>query len=78
MVKTTVELPLDMYRDLEQWRSTSARDLGVTRVTLKEVSVALLQELLHDPTLQSTVRTRIAASRSLADAPAEQGGSSGE
>lgn len=72
-VKTTVDLPNQLYRRVERWRGATAQELGVTRVTLRELVLALLEELLAEDgsefipkgQLQKAIRARIAATRAV-------------
>jgi hypothetical protein len=54
-VRSTLDLPPAVHRDLQAWLGESAVRLGRARVTKQDVLEALVRRLLHDETLAKLI-----------------------
>lgn len=54
-VRSTLDLPPAVHRDLQAWLGESAVRLGRARVTKQDVLEALVRRLLHDETLTKLI-----------------------
>ncbi|NKY60913.1 hypothetical protein HGA15_33215 [Nocardia flavorosea] len=60
-VRCTVDLPPVLFRQLSDWQSQAAEQLGESRITKQQILVALVHELLGDTDLEEAVLDRLNA-----------------
>ena len=58
-VRVTVDFPTGQYRELTEWASAAAAELGVPRVTLAEAIRAMVEVANADPSVSAAVATQI-------------------
>lgn len=58
-VGKTINLDPGLNKDLAQWQTNAAADLGLSRVTFQQTVDALLRELLSDSHLSERVQARV-------------------
>jgi hypothetical protein len=54
-VRSTLDLPPAVHRDLQHWLNESATRMGRSRLTKQEVLEALVRRLLHDEPLAKLI-----------------------
>lgn len=59
-VRVTVDFPANRHNDLKDWCNETARELGKSRVTSKDVIMALVGRVLTDETLARKIRADLA------------------
>jgi hypothetical protein len=57
--RVTLNLPPELYRELDRWTTTTADALGVPRVSIQNAPRAMIRASIHDPNAEAAVLAQL-------------------